>query len=246
MIRCKVAVQFSKFGHIFHNQKDLPENSYREYHITASIWIHANNVIRVFPWFTKLVMLAFLYWVNWTITKIEKSVTSLWIKSTMTNVNLHWNLFSSQLFPIYFPRKLHKNANFINFVCYGKTRLKHYLQFRFASFRSRQTLPEAHCCMRFIAQIYFPLRAPGAEFNIQNRENCTITSGLSASLVTEGFPLMDDTIMETAAVEGNCCVRLFTGNMHSEWKWPLLRVRSHLTLAAVSMSAVAPVSASKF
>ena len=98
----------------------------------------------------------------------------------------------------------------------GKTRLKHHLQFRFASFRSRQTLLEAHCCMRFIAQIYFPLRAPGAEFNVQNRENCTITSGLSASLVTEGFPLMDDTIMETAAVEGNCCVRLFTGNMHSE------------------------------
>ena len=73
--------------------------------------------------------------------------------------------------------------------------------------------------MRFIAQIYFPLRAPGVEFNIQNRENCTITSGLSASLVTEGFPLMDDTIngiMETAAAEGNCCVRLFTGNMRNE------------------------------
>ena len=33
--------------------------------------------------------------------KIEKSVTSIWIQSIITNVNLHWTWFSFQLFPIF-------------------------------------------------------------------------------------------------------------------------------------------------
>ena len=41
----------------------------------------------------------------------------------MTNVNLFWNWFGTQVFSMYSHLKLYKNANVVNFVHYGKTRL---------------------------------------------------------------------------------------------------------------------------
>ena len=68
--------------------------------------------------------LAFLYSLYLKLSKIDKSVTSISIQSTMGNVNLHWNWwFSFKLFPIYLHQKLYKYANFVNFVHYAKTRL---------------------------------------------------------------------------------------------------------------------------
>ena len=45
------------------------------------------------------------------------------IQIAMKKVNLYWNTLDSLLFLIYLHKKLYKNANVVNFVYYGKTRL---------------------------------------------------------------------------------------------------------------------------
>ena len=63
--------------------------SLRYAQILQMLMAERDNKIRVFPLYTILTMLVFLYCLDLKIRWIEKSVASIIIQSTMTNVNLH-------------------------------------------------------------------------------------------------------------------------------------------------------------
>ena len=73
------------------------------------------NDNRVFPYYTKLATLSFLYYLKLEIRNIQFLVTSILIRNTMTNRSVYKIFFIWQLFPIYFHLKLFKSANFPNF-----------------------------------------------------------------------------------------------------------------------------------
>ena len=79
------------------------ESAYPQCVLERSLSTYGLSIaIRVFPQYTKLTMLAFLCWLYLKISKIEVSVTSVWIQNTMANVDLKfiqfWTIYN--LFPL--------------------------------------------------------------------------------------------------------------------------------------------------
>ena len=79
---------------------------------------------RVFPYYTKLVSLAFLYLLIFENNQDRKiNHFQYEFKAPRVSANFHWNWFCFQLFPISFHYKLYKNVKVVSFVYYGKTRV---------------------------------------------------------------------------------------------------------------------------